>query len=72
MRTTYLVAYDMLARNGARRTYSRWFTNQDEAERHYKLKRLARTTIEIWMIKSDVINGTKNYEYIHKPEYVWI
>ena len=71
-RTTYLVARDMLTKNRARRTYTRWFTNQDEAERYYQLKRLADSTIEIWMIKSEVISGTTNYEYVHKPEYVWL
>jgi hypothetical protein len=72
MKTTYLVAYDMLTRSNARRTYSRWFDTYEEAERYYDAKRMTFSTIEIWMIKAERKMGVPcQYEYVHAPKYVW-
>lgn len=70
------MAWDMLTRNGARRTYTHWYNTQEEAERLYQQKRQAFSTIEIWLIRSEIVASATgeiltNYEYIHKPEYVW-
>lgn len=76
MKPTYLVAWDMLTRNGARRTYTHYFKDVQEAETLYQKKMQTFSTIEIWLIKSEHITTSEgetrlHHEYIHPPKYVW-